>query len=232
MNENPKFLFTVDRVNAANEVLGKIATLDFEVITLDVDQIMLDTETPVIHAFFLETNLDYRLRKIDQWLALANWAKAEGHDFDKLAAIENRLWTDPEVLSRAQPNPAIQRLSKLAVEAGKDVHVITARRPHLAQATMTSLTMHYPWINPNNVHLRKDTTVSGADFKAATVVALGSDMHIEDSVVDTQAILTMPGGSEVSIIQIPRELEFGAFTRSDNVVELPEVAVLAELMDY
>ena len=60
-------------------------------INWDFDQIFVDSEVPVKEKFFIDTGIDYRDRKIDQWLALSHWA-----------ALVKTIWSTSKLLDIAR----------------------------------------------------------------------------------------------------------------------------------
>lgn len=66
-------------------------------ISWDFDEILSNTQTPVKEEFYNDTGYDFRNKRIDQWLALANWAVLKGAYFEKMSEIESRIWSDPMV---------------------------------------------------------------------------------------------------------------------------------------
>ncbi|KKP48027.1 MAG: hypothetical protein UR38_C0002G0130 [Candidatus Woesebacteria bacterium GW2011_GWA2_33_28] len=56
-------------------------------ITWDLDEILADTQTPVKQEFYNKTGFDFQDRRIDQWLALAHWAKAKGANFEEASKL-------------------------------------------------------------------------------------------------------------------------------------------------
>lgn len=193
-------------------------------ITWDFDQIMVDTETPVKQRFYVRTGIDYRDWKIDRWLALANKAAAEGKmALADAAKIEMEIWHDPRVMAQVKPIRAVQLYSKIAFLKGVKQSVITSRESKLKDVTLNSIRNSYYWIPEENIHIRSDDSVSGDEFKGLKVGQLGSNVHIDDAVGSTQAVLN---NSDATVLFFPRSAESGTYKGNQRVIELPDMSML------
>ncbi|MEK7168710.1 MAG: hypothetical protein AAB778_01745 [Patescibacteria group bacterium] len=109
-------------------------------INWDFDQILVDSEVPVKEKFYIDTGINYRDKKIDQWLALSHWAEKDGYmSFEEAKEIEAPIWEDPEVISLAKPIREMQTYSQKAAERGVIQTIVTTRVSKLREVTFQSL---------------------------------------------------------------------------------------------
>lgn len=198
------------------DLLKKIRDFRLSVVSLDFDQIMALTEEPVKEEFFIQTGIDYRGRKIDQWLALSNWAAAEGKmSFNEAVAIEGPVWENSDILFDAKPITEIQKFSENLHKARIPQIVVSTRVPKLEDSTLEWIKINFPWIDSDSVFLRKDPKFNGDSFKGLTVAQNCADVHFDDSVSSAKSILNL---STSSVMLFPRKLEL-KMLNGDRVVE-------------
>jgi len=191
-------------------------------ITWDLDEILADTQTPVKQEFYNKTGFDFQDRRIDQWLALAHWAKAKGANFEEASKTETEVWADVDVLMRAKPNLPIQTYSKLAFDHGVSQLVITTRAPELADVTIRWLDNNYPWIDVKNIFIRSNGDV----FKGHVACQNCSMLHFDDSVLSATEVLKQ---SDANLMIFPRALEMGNFKSNGRVIEFPDMNLWSRL---
>ncbi|HCR35604.1 hypothetical protein A2130_00765 [Candidatus Woesebacteria bacterium GWC2_33_12] len=189
-------------------------------ITWDLDEILADTQTPVKQEFYKKTGFDFQDRRIDQWLALAHWAKAKGANFEEASKTEAEVWADVDVLMRAKPNLPIQTYSKLAFDHGVSQLVVTTRVPELADVTLKWLNSNYPWIDTKNIFIRSSTYMNGDVFKGHIACQHCSMIHFDDSISSATEVLKQ---SDANLMIFPRALEMGKFKGNDRVIEFPDM---------
>ena len=208
--------------------LFDIFTFKVKKITWDFDQILFDTETPVKQAFYIRTKIDYRQRKIDRWLALSTWAKEDGKKvLEDLETAEKDIWKDPLVLKRAKPIRAMQLYSKMAFLKGVEQSVVTSRESELSTVTLDGIKKHYDWICEKDVHIRNDNNVPRDEYKGLTVGEIMPDVHFEDSIDSTSAVLKH---SKANVMLFPRLKERNMFIGDERVVELPDMSMILSLL--
>ena len=227
--EGKRFL-SYSEIEMTRRKLQSFLDLDFSKVTFDLDQVMAKTEEPVKEAFFNETGLDYRDRKINKYHALAYWAEGDGLDLEPTVAFERKLWTDEKILFSAPPNPVIQTFSYIATRLLKKVNVITARNSDLKGSTLDWVKQNYSWIDLGNVHIRDEgnNANGGYLFKAETVNRIGPDVHFEDGKADIEHIVKSP--DRFPIIYFPRLEERYAFSINPRVITVPTIELLGNLM--
>lgn len=208
------------------KLFNDFITFKIKHITWDFDQILVDSETPIKERFFNITGLDYRNKKLDQWLSLANWASGENKmDFNEAADIENKIWDDPNILIKAKPISIIQKYSRNASCNSVKQSVVTSRHPKLLKITMDSIRKNYPWIGIDDIHIRQDNTMHGDEYKGKKVGQIASNVHIDDSVMSATSVLE---NSNAFVILFPRFLEKNKFKGNKRVLELANIDVLNE----
>lgn len=194
-------------------------------ITFDFDEILSDTQTPVIEEFYKRTGFDFRGWKIDRWLALAHWSCSKyGVDFNEISKVETNVWSDESVLAQAKPNLPMQAYSQKASEHKIEQAVITTRIPELTSLTYSWLDAHFPWIQKSNVFIRdkkkSDGGTDGDDFKGIQAKKFGSMLHFDDSIASVTRVIET---SDATAILFPRNLERGRFSDTQRVIEFPNM---------
>lgn len=189
-------------------------------ISWDFDEILSDTQTPVKEKFFQDTGFDFRNRRIDQWLALANWATQKGANFEEMSAIESRIWSDSDVLMQAKPNLSMQTYSRMAIDHGVGQLVITTRVPELSDVTLKWIGINYPWIDPEHIFIRPNKLMDGDIFKGHVACQHYSLLHVDDSISSAVEVLKQ---SDANLMIFPRALEMGKFKGNDRVIEFPDM---------
>lgn len=209
-------------------LLCDLFSFKIKIITLDFDQIMVDTETPVKQKFYQDTGVDYRDWKIDRWLALATHAATEGKmAFEEAAKIEEGIWRDRFVLKQVKPIRAVQAYSKMAYLHGVKQSVVTSREPDLRQITLDGINKYFNWIPESDVHIRSDDSINGDIFKGKTVGLVAPDLHLDDSVGSTRTILEH---SNASVMLFSRSMERNQFMGNERVLEFPNMSMLLSLL--
>lgn len=195
-------------------------------ISWDFDEILSDTQTPVKKKFYQDTGFDFRNRKIDQWLALANWAVLDGANFDEMSTKESQIWSDPDVLMQAKPNLFMQAYSKMAYENGVGQLVITTRVPELTNVTVKWLEINYPWIDPEKIFIRSNKFMDGDIYKGNIACQHCSLLHFDDSTSSASEVLRQ---SNANLMIFPRALEIGKFRGNERVLEFSDMDLWFEL---
>lgn len=161
-------------------LLYNVLNFDVKTISWDLDQILSKTEEPVKEAFDAEFGTNYKIRKIDRWRALTAWAVYDRVLSEKEASrIEDRLWSNPDILLQAPPVEIMRRYSRSAHNLGLDQFVVTSRPPELKPSTFKWLSIHYPWIPSQNILIRRDSRIDGDGFKVLSVSGLTPNVHFD-----------------------------------------------------
>lgn len=189
-------------------------------ISLDLDEILSNTQAPVKEKFYQETGFDFRDRRIDQWLALTHWAVLKGANFKEMSEVESRIWSDQDVLMQAKPNLALQTYSRMASDNGVNQIVITTRVPDLADITLKWLRVNYPWIDSKNIFIRSNNLMDGDIYKGHIACQHCSLLHFDDSTSSAGEVLKQ---SDADLMIFPRALEMGKFKGNDRVIEFPNM---------
>lgn len=226
MSERPHSFVETLSNNQIN-TLRDLFEFRIERINWDFDQIFVDSEVPVKDRFFVDTGIDYRAKRIDQWLALSRWSEADGHmSFDEAKIIEGPIWENPQVIALAKPIREMQIYSQMAHEHNVIQSIVTTRIPELREVTYKSVAENFPWIDKHDVHIRSSTRTPRDPFKGAIVDSLSSQVHFEDSVSSTNEILRL---SNAIVILFPRAKEVGFFKGNERVIEFPDMQLWMRL---
>ena len=158
-------------------------------ITLDMDGVLAWSAVSVINKFNRMYNTKYFAWDIKGWDGITKLAEGLGEDPQIAFELETFLWYDPELLLAAPPMPGARALTRLLHESGAGFSIITSRKPNAGDITFEWFRRWMPWINHEQIFIRRDENMSGEVFKAQTVAAREANFHVDDSPRHAQFVL-------------------------------------------
>lgn len=168
---------------ARRNILLDLANFRVKKIVYDLDNTLGDAEEVVKIEFDNIFGTNYRERRINRFDALSLWAQEDGvTTFKHAQKVEERLWTDRELLSKILPYPEMQEYSRKAAELGIFQFIDTSRTGRLRKPTFNWTGIHYPWIPQVNVKITRRRNVRyDIEHKTKTIVEIGPDFVVDDN---------------------------------------------------
>ena len=139
---------------------------------------------------------------------------AAGITEDEALEINEKLWTDPDILSKSPPMPGAVEFTRKLHEQGINLTVVTSRIPKLKESTIDWFRKWMPWIE--RVYIRESKNIAGEIFKTEVINQLGVRVHFEDGLDHTKHILDK---TEACVVFIPYTKEVFS-TSSNRIVQI------------
>jgi hypothetical protein len=158
-------------------------------ISFDADGVLINSGEAVVSAFNNLFSTNYAPKDVYEWDAIARWAEKEGLNEDSAMKINQKLWTDPEILYASPPILGAVEFTKKLYEQGSDFSIITSRIPELRKCTFDWFEKWMPWVKPEKINIRKNTKILRNMFKVDKINELGIKIHFEDEPKQTTTIL-------------------------------------------
>jgi hypothetical protein len=198
-------------------------------INWDIDQVLSESEKPVKIYFDMIAGTNIADEKlVDGWNPITEIVNRKKLlDISKSIEIENALWTDPDVLSAAEPSYALRRFSLLAYWNGVSQSVTTSRIPVFEHATPEWILKYYPWIPLESVMQSKVPDAGGNSFKLRELVKIAPDVHFEDSVLFMQSLHS--ANPNIGIIGFPYANDDIRSLDADNIIMFPDTKTFEDL---
>lgn len=92
-------------------------------------------------------------------------------------------------VSQAVPFVEAQRVLGEWAAQGTVIHVATSRPAQQRQTTLDWLKKYYPFISPENIHIREDDSIKGTLFKRQQAEQILPEMYFEDEGVAMMALV-------------------------------------------
>ncbi|MEK7497420.1 MAG: hypothetical protein AAB656_00700 [Patescibacteria group bacterium] len=141
-------------------------------IFYDVDAICEDTLKPVLAAVNSDFAVDIKRCEVQGFDSISRLLLELrpdlGLSFEELLKQEWKYWTNPDILSQAEPVLGIQFFMFMFDCAGFKQHMVTSRNPELRGCTM-ALADRYPYIRSITIRNEAERNVPGDIFKSTVV---------------------------------------------------------------
>jgi hypothetical protein len=202
-------------------LLEPILSFKKNIIYFDLDQVLSNTEEPVMAEFDRRVGTNYlqQGRKIDQWRSLQAWAVDDKKlPKDDAYKLESELWTDSSTLNKALPYKQLKLFSMEAQDAKVEQGVVSSRIYELLDDTLEWIRLHYPWIPKRNIYSRskKESQTKGAVFKADILTSVRPDVYFEDDMYHIEILLKRT--DKFPIVYFPRKMDVGKI-KDNRVIE-------------
>lgn len=173
-------------------------------IGLDFDGVLTDSAVPVVQKFNKIFKTSYQPKEMDQWDALVDWAVKKGRSFKVAKKICDKLWTDPDILSKAPAVAGAIGFTQFLVQQKIPFSIISSREPHLKKCTTNWISRQMPWVDTQKIYLRthdeKSNSTDGATFKAVKINDLGIRLHFEDSSEHAEKIIGLSPFTKIILV--------------------------------
>lgn len=187
-----------------------------KIITFDVDGVLAFSQGPVVDEINRRFNLNKSPQDLDNWHAVSDWLN-EVVGKEKAREIENELWFNPEIIGRAFPIPGARNLIQRLNNQGATITVITGRPSRLNEITKDFILGYYKSIREGQIIANPfDDIEEASDFKPRKIAKINPHFHIEDSVSQTRAILSLTESTRV--VMIPNGWNKKVDIKSDRLV--------------
>lgn len=183
-------------------------------LSFDADGVLINSGVPVIEAFNKLFKTDHKPEDVRGWFAIAEWAVATGITEDEALEINEKLWTDPDILSKSPPMPGAVEFTRKLHEQGINLTVVTSRIPKLKENTINWFRKWMPWIE--RVYIRESKNIAGEIFKTEVINKLGVKVHFEDGLDHTKLILDR---TEACVVFMPYTKEVFS-TNSNRIIQI------------
>ncbi len=158
-------------------------------ISFDADGVLVNSGAAVIDVFNDLFKTDYGSKDVYGWFAIAEWAILAGASEEEALDLNERLWTDPEILFKSPPIPGAVEFTRKIYQENSDFSVITSRLPSLRESTIAWFQKWMPWIRPEKINIREDSRIHGDDFKVNRIKESNVRIHFEDQPDHAKMIL-------------------------------------------
>ncbi len=183
-------------------------------LSFDADGVLINSGVPVIKAFNKLFKTDHKPEDVRGWFAIAEWAVAAGSTEDEALDLNEKLWTNPDILSKSPPMPGAVEFTRKLHEQGINLTVVTSRIPKLKENTIDWFRKWMPWIE--RVYIRESKNIAGEIFKTEVINQLGARVHFEDGLDHTKLILDR---TEACIVFMPYTKEVFS-TNSNRIIQI------------
>jgi len=106
-----------------------------------------------------------------------------------------------EVFLNSPPLPGARSILGIFQELGIPYVFISSRPADFLEATGNWFAKEFPWIDRNNIFLRREEGESGGSFKSRVIVSQGVLLHFDDSMEDAQEIVRR---TQAKIVIVPQ----------------------------
>lgn len=211
------------------DFLRSVYQFKIKKINWDIDQVISESEKPVKIYFDLlaGTNISDEIL-VDGWNPISEIVNRKKLlDINKAIQIEERLWTDPDVLLAAEPNYPLRRFSLQAYWHGIQQSVTTSRIPAFEHTTSEWVTKYFPWIPVELIMQSKAPDPGGNSFKLREVLRIAPEVHFEDSTLFMMKLRA--ANPDIGIIGFPYANDDTSGLSADNIVLFPDRKTFEDL---
>ncbi|MBU0998636.1 hypothetical protein KJ570_03850 [Patescibacteria group bacterium] len=192
----------------------------FDKTSFDLDGVIINSAVPVVGKFNELFGTNYLPSKIDNWNSLKDWVVKKGIPEEEAKELSFNLWTDPYLLSLAEPVPgSIEFYRKLAKFSKREIPFITVRNCGLREVTFSWMKKYLPEVPERLINMRDDKEIGANDFKIGKLKKLNIDWHFEDSLEVMNLIISNLKKTKVVYISYaPTEIPLDIITKKRSIV--------------
>lgn len=173
-------------------------------IIFDSDGVKINSPKKVLGIYNSKNNHVLRQHEIDCWDFMTQQGMLHGLSYDEANKFEE-LWYKPEVLGDSEPylfmRPLIRMLARR--RDPNKTFVLTARKPHLKEATIESYKCHFPQIPEENILIRENELMGSEAFKKVEIKKRMPCIFVEDSFANLEPILNDPAFANCLCVHVP-----------------------------
>jgi hypothetical protein len=148
--------------------------------SLDIDGVIANSRVVAVEEFNRRHETSYTVEDIGKYGAIKRWSLDLGMTEEEAKHEDHDIWYSSDVLFRSPVMPgALEFLTKVN-ELGVKQHFFTTRMPYMKESTLQWFRIHFPFVNPDQIHVKPKESMPSQDFKPIMIRKYRTLLHVDD----------------------------------------------------